>query len=145
MLARRLPNGASVDSLPRHIPAILMQDDGCCGTGCVRDERELGVDDLEKEILIPFREDFELRLCRCLSEQAIPFAGDRQDEIWRELVPAHVAIEQLRIDGDLGVWLRRLNQWNLRVEEMQSNVVDASRRFSIREYDHADLHLGIVP
>src|SRR3954447_25400026 len=70
------------DQIARRVVAVLMEHDARCASGVVDDERQLGVDDLEKKLAGTFGEDFESRLVGGLCVELVALAGDGDDEIW---------------------------------------------------------------
>ena len=99
-------------------------------------EGDLGIHDFAEELLLAFRINLEFRLANGLCEQLVTFAGDRWEEVWRQLVSPHVAVENFRIDGDLLVFLRGWQQRYVRVQQMHADVINAGVRGGVRQDDN---------
>src|SRR5215469_11779024 len=81
-----------------------------------------------------------VELCEGLSEEAVVVLGDFENELRRHLIAPGVVNEELGIDRNLGVLLWRLGigERQLRVEEMQTDVIDTGRSKSVGQYNDAD-------
>ena len=77
-----------------------MQREAGGSAAAVRFKCDLGIDHFEEELAFTLGEYLEFRLAGSLSEQRIAFAGDGEYEIGCQLILAHIAVKQLRIDFD---------------------------------------------
>src|SRR5205807_1054090 len=73
----------STNSLCRHFPPILIQNQLGHLSRFILDESNLRFDYLEKELCLRGWKQLELGLTRRLSHQLTVFAGDGNDETWR--------------------------------------------------------------
>ena len=80
-----------------------MQNQAAGEARAVGFKRDLSIDNLVEELLFAFGINLEFRLPRGLCKELIAFPGNREDEVWRQLVLAHVAVENLGIDRYLFV------------------------------------------
>src|SRR5688572_27935142 len=79
------------------IDSVLMEDQ-LCGAPCeIGHECELCIDLFEEEVALRFGGQFELRLAGGLDEETIVLARDGEDECWRELIAAGVALQDCGI------------------------------------------------
>ena len=124
------PALALLDLLQVLVRAALVQDHLRGMPVGSLDESDLGVDHFEKELCRRFREDLELGLAGSLHEKRILIAGDRYDEIGRELIASDVSIQNFGIDADRRALLRRLvgHQGQTAVDQVLANVVHAVGR-----------------
>jgi len=69
-------------------------------------------------------------------------AADGQNEVGRHLEASDVAVEELGIDGDLGVRLRREvfrgQHVDRRIDDVAADVVDARCGLGVRQHHRAD-------
>src|SRR6266849_8060256 len=86
-------------------------------------EGDLSIDNLVKVVAVAFRKYLGLALPGGLGEKMSVFASHGQDEVRRQLITAHITVEQFRVDGNLLALLRRLrlDQRALRVHQMQAD------------------------
>src|SRR2546422_4321787 len=88
-------------------------------------KRDLSVDFLEKKLGWRLGEYLNLWLPGSLHVERRTFAGDRDVEVWSELVHANIGLDHCRIDGDLRANLEgnRRREWSALVEQMEPDVV----------------------
>lgn len=130
-----------VDPFRRTGGAVLVQDKTRGLAVAIGIETDLGVEDLEEEIALVFREYLETLLPGRLDVQSVIVAGDGEDKIRRQLVAPDIAVVESGIDGGSHPHLWRLGKFRFRVEQMATDVVDA--QFGRRVGQDDDTHLGL--
>src|ERR1700733_695458 len=96
----------SLNTLCMLVETTLVQDQLCCTATTVRNKSDLGVNDREKIIAITLGENLGLGLPCCLREEMIVFAGNRQNEVRRQLITSDITVEDLWRNDDLFVLFR---------------------------------------
>src|SRR6516164_658063 len=134
----------SLHSLGVLVGSALVKNQLCGVALCIRYKGDLGIDDLGDEIMIAFREYFDLSLPGCLGHEMIAFPRDFQDDLRRQLIAAHVAVEYFRIDLRL-LALRGKHHASAVSKDMQIRRDLLRRRaIDIREHDYREFVVGIV-
>ena len=106
---------------------------------------DLGIDDLGDEIMVAFGEYFDLSLPGCLGHEMIALPRDLQDDLRRQLIAAHVAVEYFRIDLRRVALLRGKHHASAVSKDMQIRRDLLRRRaIDIREHDYREFVVGIV-
>ncbi len=118
---RSLPSWCSTTAVAR--PSVPTSNVNCA------------VDDLVEEIPRPRGEHSDRRLAGQLDEEASGVGGHGEEHGRRQLVAAHVAAEDRRVDRDRHTLLGRRDQRRvlgeqrrLRVQDVRGDVVDAGQR-----------------
>ena len=108
---------------------------------------------LTKKILLAFGKQFKRRPGDGLpadrgdlGEEAVAVAGDFENAVRRHLIAPGVVIEERGINRNLGVllWRIEIGKRHLRVQEMNTDVIDPARSRSIGQYNHPDTRFRIV-
>lgn len=123
----------SLNPFRLHVFAILMQRQARRAPARVGLECHLRIHDLQKELVRALGIELKLRLARRLRKEPIPFAGDGQDELRRELELAHVSIEELGVHGKLFVLLGRCEQ---RYRESSRCIPMSSTPAAVKVFDN---------
>src|SRR5579863_5406348 len=123
-----------------------MQDQAGGAAFAVGLECDLSIDNLVKKIPFALRKYFEFWLAGSLHEKVSALAGDGQHKVRRQLKAACKAVEQLWVERDFLVLLRRLRleQRIRRVKQMVANVVDSSCRKRVRQHHDANAGLRVI-
>ena|SRR5215467_13226356 len=99
----------SLHSLGVLVGSALVKNQLCIVALCIRYEGDLSIDDLDDKIMVAFGEYFDLSLPGCLGHEMIALPCDLQDDLRRQLIAPHVAVEYFRIDlhrlAPLGVYV----------------------------------------
>ena len=99
--ARDFLRGRRVDAWHRVAHTTLMQDHGCRRSPPIPDERDLGVDDVSKELGWALRMERDVELPGQMREQMIGLARYREDGIIIEPIKSGVAVKNDCIHGNL--------------------------------------------
>jgi hypothetical protein len=112
------------------ISSVLVQDQLCRVPLAIDDESDLCIHNFQKIVAIAFGKDLKFRLAGGLLKEVIAVSRNSDNEVRCQLVPSDVTVEQLRINCDLLMLLRR-QQRNAGIEQMPPDVINTLRRFSV--------------
>ena len=113
---------------------------------------DLSASHLHEKFILAFGKHFKLRPGDGLpvdrddlGEEAVAIASDFENAI-AQLIPPRVAIEERRINRNLGVrlWRIEIGKRRLRVQEMNTDVIDPGRSESIGQRNYSDTRFRIV-
>src|SRR5689334_15747924 len=103
-----------------------MQDDRDASPRCIDFKRELRIDNLQKKVPFTFTEYFKTRLPRQLCEELTTLTGYRHDSAGGKLIAADIDVENFRVHLHFGMSDWRLGQRQIRIEQVESDVIHAS-------------------